>query len=194
MRTRVLHSQELARDVRFCLVFPRESLSIPVMRRVLGDTLSRIGVDEGCISDLLLAATEACTNVLRHAGPGQGYDVVARVGRSLVVLQVLDNGRGFDPARIRAARRRQFSRHLGRHLRRPPVRSASLLGRRARTSDVAQLAESGRGMAIMRACVDDVSLQTGPGRGTVVQLRKRIEWRDGAPFADLGGWALRDAG
>ena len=46
----------------------------------------------------------------------------------------------------------------------------------------------------MRACVDDVSLQTGPGRGTVVQLRKRIEWRDDAPLADLGGWALRDAG
>ncbi len=41
VRTRVLHSQELAKmsDVRFCLVFPRESLSIPVMRRVLGDTL-----------------------------------------------------------------------------------------------------------------------------------------------------------
>jgi serine/threonine-protein kinase RsbW len=190
MRTRVLHSQELARDVRFCLVFPRESLSIPVMRRVLGDTLSRIGVDEGCISDLLLAATEACTNVLRHAGPGQGYDVVARVGRSRVVLQVLDNGRGFDPARFRAARRRQLTRHL----RRPPVRPASLLSRRGRSSDVALLAESGRGMAIMRACVDDVSLHTGPGRGTVVQLRKRIEWRDDAPFADLGGWALRDAG
>jgi serine/threonine-protein kinase RsbW len=189
MRTRVLHSQELARDVRFCLVFPRESLSIPVMRRVLGDTLRRIGVDEGCIADLLLAATEACTNVLRHAGPGQGYDVVARVGRSRVVLQVLDNGRGFDPARIRARRR-----HLSRHLRRPPVRPVSLLGRRGRNSDVAQLAESGRGMAIMRACVDDVSLHTGPGRGTVVQLRKRIEWRDGAPLADLGGRALRDVG
>ncbi len=46
----------------------------------------------------------------------------------------------------------------------------------------------------MRACVDDVSLRTGPGRGTVVQLRKRTQWRDDAPFADLDGWALRDAG
>jgi serine/threonine-protein kinase RsbW len=189
MRTRVLHSQELARDVRFCLVFPRESLSIPVMRRVLGDTLSRLGLDEACISDLLLAVTEACTNVLRHAGPGHRYEVIARVGPSRVVLEVLDNGRGFDPARVRAPRRR--------HLRRPPVRPVALLRRRARAGEITQLAESGRGMAIMRACVDDVSLRSGPGRGTVVQLCKRTQWREDAPFADLGdlgGWALRDAG
>src|SRR5262252_3667012 len=105
MRTRVLHSQELAgdvRDIRFCLVFPRESLSIPVMRHVLGDTLAKLGLDEVCISDLLLAVTEACTNVLRHAGPGIRYEVLAEVSKNRVVLQVLDNGRGFDPARIRA--------------------------------------------------------------------------------------------
>jgi serine/threonine-protein kinase RsbW len=189
MRSRMLHSQEPARDVRFCLVFPRESLSIPVMRRVLGDTFARLGLDEECISDLLLAVTEACTNVLRHAGPGQRYDVVAHVGRGRVMLEVVDNGRGFDPARIRAHRRRQFGQ-----LTRPPRRPGSLLGRRTRGPDSAQLAESGRGMAIMRACVDDVSLRTGPGRGTVVQLRKRCEWRADAPMADLGGWALRDAG
>ena len=192
MRTRALHSQELARDVqdirpiRFCLVFPREALSIPVMRHVLGDTLGRLGLDEDCIADLLLAVTEACTNVLRHAGPGYRYEVVAEVARNRVLLQVLDNGRGFDPARIRAARRRQ--------LRRPPVRPAGLLGRRSRTTDLTKIPESGRGMAIMRACVDDVSLHSGRGRGTVVQLFKRCEWRDGAPLADLGGWALRDAG
>jgi hypothetical protein len=46
----------------------------------------------------------------------------------------------------------------------------------------------------MRACVDDVSLRTGPGRGTVVSLRKRIEWRDDAPLARLPSSTLRDAG
>jgi serine/threonine-protein kinase RsbW len=184
MRTPVLHSQGLARDVRFCLVFPRESLSIPVMRRVLGDTLSRLGVDEDSVSDLLLAVTEACTNVLRHAGPGRRYEVVVKVGRNRCVLQVLDSGRGMDPSRLHAARRR--------HLRRPPVRPVTLLTRRV--TDVSQLAESGRGMAIMRACVDNVSLRSEPGQGTVVQLRKRIELRDDAPLANLSSWALKDAG
>ena len=190
MRTRVLHSQGPARDVRFCLVFPRESLSIPVMRRVLGDTLNRLGVDEDSVSDLLLAVTEACTNVLRHAGPGRKYEVVVKVGRNRCVLQVLDNGRGIEPARLRTARRTQ--------LRRPPVRPVPLLKRRANSNsasaDVTQLPESGRGMAIMRACVDDVSLRSGRGQGTVVQLRKRIELRDDAPLANLSGWALKDAG
>jgi serine/threonine-protein kinase RsbW len=192
MRTRVLHSQGPAKDVRFCLVFPRESLSIPVMRRVLGDTLNRLGVDEDSVSDLLLAVTEACTNVLRHAGPGRKYEVVVKVGRNRCVLQVLDNGRGIEPSRLRTARRTQ--------LRRPPVRPVPLLKRRgsgaapADSSDAAQLPESGRGMAIMRACVDDVSLRSGRGQGTVVQLRKRIELRDDAPLANLSGWALKDAG
>jgi len=186
MRTRVLHSPGPGKDVRFCLVFPRESLSIPVMRRVLGDTLSRLGVDEDSISDLLLAVTEACTNVLRHAGPGRRYELVVQVGKNRCVLQVLDNGRGFDQAKLRTARRA--------HLRRPPVRPVPLLRRRVRSADIAQLPESGRGLAIMRACVDDVSLRSGPGHGTVVQLRKRIELRDDAPLANLSGWALRDAG
>ena len=94
MRTWAMHSPGTARDVRFCLVFPREALSIPVMRHVLGDTLARLGVADDSVSDLLLAVTEACTNVLRHAGPGRRYEVVARVGRNRCVLQVLDNGRG----------------------------------------------------------------------------------------------------
>ncbi len=190
MRTRALHTQGPARDVRFCLVFPRESVSIPVMRRVLGDTLDRLGVDEESVSDLLLAVTEACTNVLKHAGPGRRYEVVVKVGRNRCVLQVLDNGRGMDAGRLRSARRA--------HLRRPPVRPVALtvplLRRRVPEIDAAQLPESGRGLAIMKACVDDVSLRSGRGQGTVVQLRKRIELRDDAPLASLRNWELKDAG
>jgi hypothetical protein len=34
----------------------------------------------------------------------------------------------------------------------------------------------------MRACVDNVSLDTSPGRGTVVILRKHIRWSQDAPL------------
>jgi len=220
MRTRVTHSAEPAIDVRFCLVFPREALSVPVMRRVLGDTLTRLGVDESSIDDLLLAVTEACTNVLRHAGTTRRYEVMARVGGNRCVLEVLDGGRGFDPgilparrSAIRSAIRPAVSpvARLRRHPAAPPApampvsfrhstlrdrlgRSKRLSGKRA----IAQLAESGRGLAIMRACVDDVTLRTGPGQGTVVSLQKRIGWRNDAPLGRLpaaqSAGQLQDAG
>ena len=102
MRTRVTATGEPTVDVRFCLVFPRETISVPVVRRVLGDTLNKLGVDDESVADLLLAVTEACTNVLRHSGPGRRYEVVATVGRNRCVLDVVDTGRGFDPASLQA--------------------------------------------------------------------------------------------
>jgi serine/threonine-protein kinase RsbW len=206
MRSRVFHSGEPVADVEFCLVFPRESLSVPVMRRVLGDTLSRLGIDEACIDDLLLAVTEACTNVLRHAGPGRRYELVAHVDSKRCLLEVLDSGRGFDPAKV--GRRRPGIRHSVRpvaRLRRPaptssaptsPVTLRSRITRSRRLAwerTIADLPESGRGLAIMRACVDDVTMRSRPGQGTVVALQKRIEWRSDAPLAARQAAQLKDA-
>jgi serine/threonine-protein kinase RsbW len=209
MRTRVAHDGERTADVRFCLLFPREALSIPVMRRVLGDILSRVGVDDGSIADLLLAVTEACTNVLRHSGQGRGYEIVARVTGNRLHLEVVDNGRGFDPATALPGRRPAVRHHVRRvaalHRRhRPPgapVPDTSLTLRRrvsrprrlGRKGGVAQLPESGRGLAIMRACVDDVTLHSGPGQGTVVLLEKRIARRPEPPLATVPRPRLRDA-
>jgi anti-sigma regulatory factor (Ser/Thr protein kinase) len=47
------------------------------------------------------------------------------------------------------------------------------------------LPESGRGLDVMRACVDDVTLRSRPGRGTVVTMRKRIRWSSDAPLARM---------
>ena len=206
MRARVLHPQGPARDVRFCLVFPRESLSIPVMRRVLGDTLSRLGIDQSCVNDLLLAVTEACTNVLRHSGPGFRYEVTAEVGRHHCMLEVVDNGRGFDLGMLPV--NGETLRNVRLRRRRPPAQwtfpapaaSSAMRNRlsrgrrRAEARALAQLPESGRGLAIMRACVDDVTLRSRPGSGTIVSLQKRIELRSDAPLARLEAIPLRDAG
>jgi serine/threonine-protein kinase RsbW len=207
MRYRVFPTGGPAAEVKICLVFPREALSVPVMRRVLGDTLSRLGVDEACIGDLLLAVTEACTNVLRHSGPGRRYEVVAHVSSKQCTVQVVDTGRGFDPVAV--AGRSLIRPSVGpvARLRRPtprgnsaPPSPATLRARITRSRrmeterGVADLPESGRGLAIMRACVDDVTLRTRPGQGTVVSLQKRIEWRSDAPLARRAPSQLRNAG
>ena len=147
-------------DVKFCLVFRCETLSVPVMRRVLGDTLRGLGVDEESVYDLLLAATEACTNVLQHGGREvRQYTVVTSLGAVGCQVEVADEGVGTALRRTRW-RRRPAEREI----------------------PVAQLPESGRGLAVMQACVDDVTLDSSPERGTVVTLRKQIRWSQDAPL------------
>jgi serine/threonine-protein kinase RsbW len=196
MRAQLRRTEESIVDVEFCLVFPHEALSVPVMRRVLGDTLRRLGADEDGVSDLLLAVTEACTNVLRHGTPGPRYEIVARIGQRGCLIQVLNDERGLEPLLVPAPRRPmwdavhapgRFRRRGGRPAPRKAPRPA---GRRSParpplTEDqvIAMLPESGRGLAIMRACVDDVTLRTDPGVGTVVSLEKRMAWRDDALLA-----------
>jgi serine/threonine-protein kinase RsbW len=149
-------------DVEFCLVFQRETLSVPVMRRVLGDTLRGLGVDEESVYDILLAATEACTNVLTHGGRQvRGYAVLTSLGAVGCQVEVADEGAALSAA---------------------DVRELTAPSEPGGAAPVAQLAESGRGLAVMRACVDNVTLDSRPGRGTVVTMRKHISWSSDAPL------------
>jgi anti-sigma regulatory factor (Ser/Thr protein kinase) len=135
-------------DVKFCLMFRCETLSVPVMRRVLGDTL--------------LGATEACTNVLTHGGRQvRGYAVVTSLGAVGCQVEVADDGVGLGP------------------------RDAAEAEADPQQTSVAQLPESGRGLAVMRACVDNVTLDSRPGHGTVVTMRKHIRWSTDAPLRQL---------
>src|SRR4051794_31793715 len=55
-----------------------------------------LGVAEECLTDIELALTEACTNVLDHATAGDEYEVVAGLDDSACIIEVVDTGRGFD--------------------------------------------------------------------------------------------------
>jgi serine/threonine-protein kinase RsbW len=196
-------AEEPTVNVKFCLVFPREAISVPVMRHVLGDTLRDLGADDDGVADLLLAVTEACSNVVQHGGPGQRYEVLASVGQGGCEVQVVNSGRGTDPGRWPGLRQRRVvpaAARIRRRVSRPPTLRRS--HRRAQgqapgtVSDeaIAALPESGRGMAIMKACVDDVTMSSGPESGTVVSLQKRIAWRNDAPLAHLADEQLREVG
>jgi serine/threonine-protein kinase RsbW len=143
-------------------VFERELLSVPVMRQVVGDTLRGIGADEDSIADILLAATEACSNVVLHAGPSvRAYTVALSVDGTVCRVEVTDVGRGLRPPVARATRREGPANSTANSPAHPGA-----------------LAESGRGIAIMRACMDAVTLRSAPGRGTRVVLAKRVRWAE----------------
>jgi serine/threonine-protein kinase RsbW len=128
--------------------------------------LRGLGANEESVYDILLAATEACTNVLTHGGRRvRDYAVVTSLGAVGCQVEVADDG-------------------VGLALREPGEPDPQQM-------PVAQLPESGRGLAVMRACVDNVTLDSRPGRGAVVPMRKRISW----PSDDSSGpaatiWAL----
>jgi serine/threonine-protein kinase RsbW len=154
--------QEVAVDMKFSLALPREALSIPVIRRVLGDALRGLGVSEDCVADILLATCEACTNVVKHARATVRYEVLASVDDETCVLKIVEMGNGPDE----------------------PGRLAELLAGEARLPGASPgpeaESESGRGIDIMRALVDDVTFDTAPEHGTIVYLQKRLTWRDEA--------------
>ena len=109
---------------------------------------------------------------------------------------MLNDERGLEPLLVPAPRRPMWdavhapARFRRRGARPAPRKAPRPAGRRRQahpplTEDqvIAMLPESGRGLAIMRACVDDVTLRTDPGVGTVVSLEKRMAWRDDALLA-----------
>ena len=147
-------------EMRFSLALPCESLSIPVIRRVVGDALRGLGVTAECVDDVLVAVSEACTNVVQHARTTGDYEVTGQVDEGVCTLKVMDWGRGPRPA----------------------------------PADRGPLSESGRGISIMRALVDDLDIDSSPEQGTVVHLRKRLTWRDGALVQRLDRSLTRSAG
>src|SRR6516162_5039461 len=163
MRTSVTSAEEPSVDVKLCLVFPREALSVPVMRHMLGDALRGLGADDDGLAELLLAVTEACTNVVRHGGPGRKYEVVASVGRRGCRVEVQNTWQGFPGRRLPGLRRAWPPAGTVRSRRgvRPATFGRSLLGagraepapptgpEAARDEDIAALPESGRGFDIM---------------------------------------------
>ncbi|WP_326826221.1 ATP-binding protein [Streptosporangium sp. NBC_01639] len=81
-------------DIEFALALPREAIGIPMVRRALGDSLRSLGVTEDCVSDILLAVTEACANAVRHGGPANRYGVEAAIGHGRCDVRIIDHGHG----------------------------------------------------------------------------------------------------
>ncbi len=83
-------------EIKLTLALPRDEISVPVVRRLLKQSMDVLGVREDVTADIQLALTEACTNVLDHAADGDEYEVSAGIDGDQCVLEVVDRGGGFD--------------------------------------------------------------------------------------------------
>jgi serine/threonine-protein kinase RsbW len=82
--------------IRLGVCLPRDSVTLPVIRHIAVCALDELGVAPTDVDDVALALTEACTNVVRHSGVDDEYEVHLDVTDDLCEISVLDTGRGFD--------------------------------------------------------------------------------------------------
>ena len=78
------------------LNLPREVDSVPAVRRLLRCALGILRVDNQAGADLEIALTEACANVVKHAGGIESFEVRLDVGPDRCSIDVVDQGAGFD--------------------------------------------------------------------------------------------------
>src|ERR1700751_5466410 len=79
-------------EINMTLHLPRDAASVPVSRQVLDSCLETLGVTPDTRADIALALSEACANVIRHAGPGEEYEVTATTTDGRCVIEVVDTG------------------------------------------------------------------------------------------------------
>jgi serine/threonine-protein kinase RsbW len=133
---------------------PRQSHSVPVIRRLAAQILRAFGVAADSIHDVELAISEACANVIQHAIDSEGYEVSIELAADRCAITVLDRGDGFD---------------------------ASKVGEQEDDD-----AESGRGLSLMRALVDNLNFVSEPKIGAVVHMVKRLDYDATHPFRRTG--------
>jgi len=141
------------------LFLPRDAVSVPVCRQVLDRSLESLGVTPDTRADIALALSEACSNVIQHAGPGEEYEVQVSARDRRCVIEVVNTG------------------SLG---------SAPALDRLAHAAEAAPLtAESGRGLQIIDAVTDRLEFRGDGRKGTTVHFEKHLEWLPDAPGQHL---------
>jgi serine/threonine-protein kinase RsbW len=129
---------------------PRQSHSVPVIRRLAAQILRAFGVAGDSIHDVELAISEACANVIQHAIDSEGYEVTIELGADRCAITVLDRGDGFDALNVEDQHDHD--------------------------------AESGRGLQLMRALVDNLNFVSEPKVGAVVHMVKQLDYDDSHPF------------
>jgi len=141
-------------EINLVLQLPRDVASVPVSRQVLDGCLGTLGVTPDTRADIALALSEACANVVQHAGRGEEYQVQVGVGNGQCVIEVVNTGGGAD--------------------------GEWADGVTLTSEPVSPTAEHGRGLKIINAVMDNLQL-TGNGRqGTTVHFEKKLEWIPGA--------------
>lgn len=125
--------------------FSPNAASVSLARHFLSDWLTHLPVEERECHDLLLIASELCTNAIRHAsGEPEGVVLRAWPEGNDIVIEVEDDGEG----------------------------GLEWSGGESEPPDVE--AEAGRGLFVVEALADELSTSSEPGRTVVRCVRRAV--------------------
>ena len=123
---------------------------LAVVRAATEAACRLVGFDARCTTEVVLSVGEALANIVRHAYGGAGDGPIE------IELSTVEGPAG-DGLRVRL-------RDCGR----------GVEPRRLRRRDPSALRAGGRGVHIMRQCMDVVDYQQAEGGGTVLTMFKRL--------------------
>ncbi|MFI0357161.1 ATP-binding protein [Actinomadura sp. 9N407] len=127
------------------MTLPRDAESAPLVRHTLDASLRGLGVASDIRADIALALGEACANVIQHAESSKEYEVRAQFDGMKCVIDVIDGGGSGDAAVWKRGHR--------------PL----------------PVAESGRGIQLMRAFTEDLDISDRADRnGAIVHFEKSL--------------------
>jgi serine/threonine-protein kinase RsbW len=165
-------------EIKVVLDLPRDAVSVPVTRQILDGCLRTLGVTPDTCADIALALSEACANVIQHAGPGEEYEVRISAKDSRCTIEVINVGSPDGEPVPNGGGTASFPNGYGLHGRRDASPAAG-------GDPVSMIAEHGRGLQIIDAVADNVQLTGGQQQGTTLHFEKALEWLPGAAGKQL---------
>lgn len=136
---------------RFLLHVPSSTENLALIRDFVGNIGRQAGMVETELSMLELAVDEACANVIEHAyGLDKTQEVIMRVTLDVdcLKIQVIDTGKGFDPAQIEQKDVKKL---------------------------IAERRSGGLGMRMMKLVMDEVQYQMKPGERNELTMIKKLK-------------------
>ena len=84
-------------QIGLTVLLPVDADSVPFIRGLCRQALEHLRIDSDVVDEITLALSEACANVVQHAGPHHDYEVEVDIDDQRCRIQVTDRGEGFDP-------------------------------------------------------------------------------------------------
>lgn len=133
---------------KYHLRIPSHADNLEIIREFVSRVAKKVGFSEDDVNKIELAVDEACTNVIKHAygkDSKKPIDVVIKIDYQKLTVIVSDQGKGFNPRRLRLPNMKEY---------------------------LAEMRVGGLGVYLMKTLMDEVDFDIQPGKRNRVRMIK----------------------